>query len=322
MKLKIKEHLFLLGALVLMSPHVEAAEKDSVAMRVGGRPVEIGELRYNYLHFSSTETDSRKKVASFVALYARMKQKALAALDRKLDTVPAFRNALRLKKEELLRPCLLTSSDREKVAKEIYDLSHRLAGSDSIVKVKVILRYLPQSATPAMVQKERACIDSIYAQLRKGGDFTALAKRYSQDSLAGEDGTWPLILPAMTWPDVEKVALNLKQGEISTPFLSVRGYYVLKSEGVYPFPSFEQVKPFLLKELEANGTFVKWINHGKLLSENQILQTYPMLVYKLQQYKDGMLSSLYEERDGKADLEADYPVLFNEKVIRKIETTK
>ena len=55
-------------------------------------------------------------------------------------------------------------------------------------------------------------------QLHKGGDFAALAKKYSDDTATAKDGGVggrQLVQGSGTAPDIEKVAFGLDKGQVS-----------------------------------------------------------------------------------------------------------
>lgn len=79
-------------------------------------------------------------------------------------------------------------------------------------------------------------IDAVHAKAVAGEDFAALAKSLSQDpgtAAHGGDLGGPKELHEMVFP-FNRVALSLKEGEISEPVLTVFGYHVIKIDKVYP----------------------------------------------------------------------------------------
>ena len=65
--------------------------------------------------------------------------------------------------------------------------------------------------------KTKAKADAIYAQLKAGGDFAALAKANSEDTGSKENGGKLTISKGQTVPAFDKKAFELKVNELSTP---------------------------------------------------------------------------------------------------------
>ena len=82
----------------------------------------------------------------------------------------------------------------------------------------------------------KAAIEAIHQQAVAGEDFAALATKYSQDqgsAVNGGDLGEPKQLHEMVFP-FNRVALSMKEGEISEPILTYFGYHILKIDKVFP----------------------------------------------------------------------------------------
>jgi len=85
----------------------------------------------------------------------------------------------------------------------------------------------------------------IIADLKKGGDFAALAKQHSTDPGAQNGGDLGFFKKDDMVPAFAEAAFALKPGEISaTPVKTQFGYHVIKVEErrAAPPPSFEEAK--------------------------------------------------------------------------------
>lgn len=117
-----------------------------------------------------------------------------------------------------------------------------------------IFKYIRRKETPAQVAKLKQSIDSIYAELRKGGDFEKLAKSCSDDKKsARRGGDLPLIGLHQTPPAFEKVAFSLKKGEISAPFRSQSGFHIVKMKERVMLPPYEKMKENIARRLAQYG---------------------------------------------------------------------
>lgn len=98
------------------------------------------------------------------------------------------------------------------------------------VHVAHILIRTPENADEAAKKKAKTEADSVLGQLKKGGDFAALAKQHSQDpGSAANGGDLNFVAKGQTVPQFEQAAFGLKPGQLSgvveTPF----GYHIIKS---------------------------------------------------------------------------------------------
>ena len=86
--------------------------------------------------------------------------------------------------------------------------------------------------TPQMAQRK---IRALYAQLRAGQDFAAVAQNYSEDpstSLNGGDMGFVPESALATSPDIERVVKSLKVGQISGVITTRSGYHIIKLLGI------------------------------------------------------------------------------------------
>lgn len=77
--------------------------------------------------------------------------------------------------------------------------------------------------------KSKAEADDIYAKLKAGANFAALAKQYSKDPGSKNSGGKLTIQRGQTVPEFEKAAFALKVGQISEPVKTVYGYHVIEA---------------------------------------------------------------------------------------------
>jgi peptidyl-prolyl cis-trans isomerase SurA len=121
-------------------------------------------------------------------------------------------------------------------------------------QVAHIFKYISPKAKPAQIEKYKQTMDSIYAELRKGGDFAKLAKACSDDKKsARRGGDLPTIGLHQTPPAFEKMAFSLKEGEISAPFRSQSGFHIIKMKKRIALPSYEKSKENIARKLTHLG---------------------------------------------------------------------
>ena len=77
--------------------------------------------------------------------------------------------------------------------------------------------------------KSKAEADRIYAELKNGGDFAAIAKDSSADTASAADGGKLTISRGQTVPEFDKVAFELKEGVVSQPVKTTYGYHLIEA---------------------------------------------------------------------------------------------
>lgn len=119
-----------------------------------------------------------------------------------------------------------------------------------------------------LVQK-KALADSIYAQLKSGANFATLAKKYSKDPGSASNGGKLTISKGQTVPQFDKVAFELKKGELSQPVKTQYGYHVIQAlSAIKPAQStpFAKVESSIKQQLEQqrkNDEMTKWVDDKK-----------------------------------------------------------
>jgi peptidyl-prolyl cis-trans isomerase D len=102
-------------------------------------------------------------------------------------------------------------------------------------KVRHILIKLPLPGPDGKVDATQAAAaqakaEDVLKQLRKGGDFAALAKKYSDDTATAKDGglVGQLVQGSGSAPDIEKVAFGLSKGQISDVIPTSYGFEIIR----------------------------------------------------------------------------------------------
>jgi parvulin-like peptidyl-prolyl isomerase len=79
--------------------------------------------------------------------------------------------------------------------------------------------------------KSKALAEDVYQQLENGGDFSALAKKYSQDPGSKDNGGKYTVRRGETVAPFEQTAFNLDVGEVSRAVKTEYGYHLIEPLG-------------------------------------------------------------------------------------------
>lgn len=142
----------------------------------------------------------------------------------------------------------------EKACKDYYDANHAKFTGEKRYRVSQILFAVKKGATPAARNEIAQRADKVLSELKAGRDFTAAVKKYSDDlgtAKAGGDIGW--FKKGDLKPEFDRVAVSLKQNEVSSVFETDAGYHIVKKTGedTLPPPRFDQVKDQIRKMLES-----------------------------------------------------------------------
>jgi peptidyl-prolyl cis-trans isomerase C len=113
-------------------------------------------------------------------------------------------------------------------AKDFYDKNQDKFKEDEQVKASHILVKVDEKADPAAKQKARAKIDSVLKQVKAGGDFAKLAQQYSDDGSAAQGGDLNYFSKGQMVGPFDKVAFELKPGQVSDVVTTQFGYHIIK----------------------------------------------------------------------------------------------
>ncbi len=75
----------------------------------------------------------------------------------------------------------------------------------------------------------KALADDLHGQVKNGGDFAALAKKYSTDPGSNKTGGKLTVQRGQTVPPFDKVAFALSVGEISEPIKTQYGWHIIEA---------------------------------------------------------------------------------------------
>ncbi len=134
----------------------------------------------------------------------------------------------------LLSPESLAKPDavKEEEIKAWYEKNTSAALQPERLHLRHILLRLAPDAPESETQKAQKELTDIATKIKKGENFEALAKRYSQDpGTASKGGDLGWVQHGDTVPEFEKAAGALKPGQLSEPVRTEFGLHLIKLEG-------------------------------------------------------------------------------------------
>lgn len=231
--------LIALAALVALPLGAVTAQDDPVVAKVNG-----AEVRQSDLNAAEAELTGQlppmapeAKRDYLVTYVADLMLVAKAAEDRKLGETDDFKRKLASARTKLLMEALLGAEAKAAVTEEamrkVYDEAIKQMKDEEEVSARHIL-----------VESEEEA-KKIAADLRKGGDFNAIAKEKSKDPGSKDNGgDLGFFSKDQMVPEFANAAFALNKGQLSEPVKSQFGWHVIRVDDKRKKqpPAYDQVK--------------------------------------------------------------------------------
>jgi foldase protein PrsA len=117
--------------------------------------------------------------------------------------------------------------------------------------------------------KDKQTADKLYAQLKAGADFAALAKKFSQDPGSKSQGGRLTISKGQTVPEFDRTAFELKTGALSKPVKTQFGWHIIQAlkpstpRKATPFPQVKEAIRQQLLQQEKSDALKRWLDGVK-----------------------------------------------------------
>ena len=178
-----------------------------------------------------TEAEFRSTIASAGFVTPEEWRRWLTEQQRRSQYQDAYLS--RLRSDGKLHPVNVTLPELRQAFREWQQTLGQRQKRPAMVFFKQIV--VAPRATPQAKAAALARADSVLAQIRHGGDFEALARRYSGDPGTREQGGdlgW--FRRGMMVDAFDHVAFAMRPGDISEPVETPFGYHIIKVERVQP----------------------------------------------------------------------------------------
>jgi peptidyl-prolyl cis-trans isomerase SurA len=222
----------------------ETAKTDPVLFTIGGTPVYLSEFQYVYNKNNANQNDAYtlKSLEDYLQLYINFRLKVREALDLKMDTITSIKKELATYRQQLAKSYLFDREVNERLIEEAYERMKKE------IRASHILISIDESGMPAdTLEAYKKALD-IRKRLLKGEDFATLARQYSADpSAKNNGGDIGYFTVFQTVYPFESAAYNMKVGEISMPVRTKFGYHIIKVTDIRPALGKMKVAHILLK---------------------------------------------------------------------------
>lgn len=226
-------------ALAAMPFGAASAQSDPVVAKVNGIEVKQSDLNAAEEEIASQlppmAPDAKRDY--LVTYVADMLLVAKAAEDRKLADTDDFKRKLANARTKLLMEALLIAEAKaaitEEAMRKVYDEATKQMADEEEVSARHILVETEDEAK------------KILADLKKGGDFNAVAKEKSKDPGSKENGgDLGFFGKEQMVPEFAEAAYKLDKGQLSEPVKSQFGWHVIRVDDKRKkqAPEFEKVK--------------------------------------------------------------------------------
>lgn len=224
----VKAILFIIIAFSLVISAC-SSKKKQVVSEVGPDKIYLEDYEKQYLktnsNIDSAKNSTMEKRREFLDLLVKFRLKVLDAREKGLLKSEDIQNDLKQYKDNFLTSYLI---DKEIVEPEIKELHER---KEYEVRASHILINLPQSGYSAedSIKAFQKANDAI-KKLKDGVDFTEVAKEFSDDMSAKQNGGDLYYFTAgMTVPEFEDVIYKMKVGDFTKePVRTMFGIHVVK----------------------------------------------------------------------------------------------
>ena len=222
--------IFFVAFLVINLINVKAQDAQETLFSVDDTKVSVSEfLSVFQKSYKDNQVQTRRDLDEYLDLYINYKLKLKDAYAKGLDQSQAFNTEYTRYKNQLLKPYLQDTEAQEALVNEAY------GRMKEEVKASHILVKLPKYPTPEDTLSAFQKIMEIKQKFNEGADFSQLAKTYSEDPSAEQNGGELGYFSAfrMVYP-FESAAYNTPVGQVSEPVRTQFGYHLVKVEDRRP----------------------------------------------------------------------------------------
>lgn len=244
-----------------------AADNDRVIARVNGVDIKASDLALADEDIGSNLPMTGDARRDYLTRYLIDMQLIVQAADaKKLGDGEDFKRRLAYYRSKLLMERYLQTEGRAAVSDAALHQLYQQVTKEMAGEQEIHARHI-------LVATEDDA-KAVFEQLRKGADFSALAKEKSKDPSSSEGGDLGYFTRDRMVPEFADAAFKLQVGQISDPVKTEFGWHIIKLEDKRdrPIPEFDKVKD-QLENMVARKALSEQV--GKLRADAKIEQLEP-----------------------------------------------
>jgi peptidyl-prolyl cis-trans isomerase SurA len=197
----------------------------------------LEEQQFKKLKLSITKDQIDRALKRILARNKVTLEQFLVRLKKRNETLAAYRLEIR---RHLIRQRLMRIVTRGRIIiteQEIRDFFEQKvagrmpAGGAGGVHLAAIIIPIRPGAKRSEVAKARRLANQVYARLKKGADFTALARKYNPEGLRENGGDLGTVQTNMMRPQMARLVAGLAKGQVSRIMKTARGFQIIKKLG-------------------------------------------------------------------------------------------
>lgn len=225
--MNLKRLLTILCIGMTVSYSVAQKNAKEVLFTIDEQPYYIEDFNYVYNKNIDLIPESERDVKEYLNLYIDYKLKVLKAKELGLDTLKLYKEELNQNRNQLVARYLSSEKITDALIEEAYERSLKE------INASHILFLLDPNARPQDSLKMYDKAMSVRNEIQSGASFSEMAKKYSDDPSAQENGgnVGFFSVFKMVYP-FETGAYNTNVGDVSLPVRSQFGYHLIKVEDV------------------------------------------------------------------------------------------
>lgn len=237
--------------LLIVCSSLWAQKKKDILLTIDGAPVYASEFKRVYSkNLELVQDDSQKSVDGYLDLFIDYKLKVAEAYKQKLNETPEYKREFKKYEDQLSRGYLYEDNLSEELVKEAYERGLEEVEASHIL-VRSSYNDLPKDTLKAYNKIKEAQVKA-----RKGEDFSALVKEYSEEPGAAERGGALGYFSSFKMVyDFETAAFNTPVGEISDIVRTQFGYHIIKVTNRRKRAPQISVSHIMIIEKKENPTF-------------------------------------------------------------------
>lgn len=220
----MRKFLILFFIFIYFSALSQSNDTEKILLSIDNKNISVGEFKRIYNKNNENALYDKVSILEYLELFINFKLKVIDAEKKGMDTLKSFKSEMQGYRNILEKPYLRDKKTDKELIKEAYE---RMKWN---IKASHILISCAENALPEDTLKAYRKIESIRNQaLKNTNEFSNLAKKYSQDPSAKQNGgsLGYFTVFQMVYP-FESAAYNTEKGQISNILRTRFGYHILK----------------------------------------------------------------------------------------------